>query len=290
MSQAWMDRVRSRDLPARKLLTCLMAMSTIRYWHSLTSPEASGLAEQNPVAILPLAAIEQHGPHLPLSTDLDIGLGLLANAFGHLSENFAAWALPPQSVGASQEHTQFAGTLHLSPNVLSRIIQYYGIALARSGVRRLLISNSHGGNRPSVEAAALRLRFEQKQLVVIFNYTDIAPPDSLSLPSNEVHHGFHGGAIETAMMQHLHPDRVRTKHIRQFDSFGEELQKKGSTVKPVGAASFAWLAKDLNPCGAVGDATLATAAMGQALVEHYGRILASVIRDVQNFPLDNLSQ
>ena len=265
-------------------------MSTIRYWHSLTSPETSHLAKQNPVAILPIAAIEQHGPHLPLSTDLDIGLGLLANAFGHLPKTFPAWSLPPQCVGASQEHMQFSGTLHLAPDCLSRTIQSYGLALAQSGVRRLLISNSHGGNRSALNAAALSLRIEQKQLVVTFNYADVAPPDTLSLPHKEFQHGLHGGAIETAMMQHLHPDRIRTKHIRRFDSLAEELHERGSTVEPEGATSFAWLAKDLNPFGAVGDATLATAAMGQTLVDHYGSILARVIRDVQTFPLDRLSQ
>ena len=124
-----------------------MPDSSIRSWQSMTTSEAERLGASDPVVILPVAAIEQHGPHLPLSTDLDIGLGLLENAFRHLPSDFPAWLLPAQAIGSSAEHLGFPGTLSLDESLLGDVIVAVGRAVARCGVRRLLISNSHGGNR-----------------------------------------------------------------------------------------------------------------------------------------------
>ena len=127
----------------------------IRWWQSLTTAEAASFASRDPVAILPIAAIEQHGPHLPLSTDLDIGLGLLAAAFQQLPGDCPAWVLPPQALGASREHARFSGTISLEPEPLIAAIEAAGDALARDGVRRLVLCNSHGGNRPALDTAGL---------------------------------------------------------------------------------------------------------------------------------------
>ena len=143
-----------------------MVEQSIRYWQSMTTVEARRAIEHDPVLILPLAAIEQHGPHLPLSTDLDIGMGLLATAFCRLPNDFPAWVLPPLAVGASREHMRFPGTLSLDPEILSGVIYQYGAALAANGVRRLVLSNSHGGNRQALGAAGLQLREKLGLLVV----------------------------------------------------------------------------------------------------------------------------
>ena len=127
-----------------------MSADPIRYWDSLTTVEAAGLAGRDPVVVLPVAAIEQHGPHLPLSTDLVIGLGVLAQAFRRLSPDLPAWALPPQAVGASGEHRRFAGTLSLSPELLVESLVETGAAVGGAGGRRLVVSNSHGGNLSAV--------------------------------------------------------------------------------------------------------------------------------------------
>jgi creatinine amidohydrolase len=234
------------------------------------------------VAILPVAAIEQHGPHLPLSTDLEIGMGLLASAFRHLPEDFPAWVLPPQAVGSSEEHRRFPGTISLSADLLSEVIQAYGLALAACGVRRLVISNSHGGNRHVLDAAGLRLRRELAMLVVKTTYFELARPDDLALPDPEWRHGLHGGAVETAMMLHLRPGLVRAGEIRPMRSLGEDLERSLRRVGPTGGASFSWLAGDLNPAGVMGDARLADPGMGGRLVEHYGAALAEVIRDARS--------
>ena len=256
----------------------------------MTTSDAQGLAERDPVIILPLGAIEQHGPHLPLSTDLDIGMGLLARAFRHLPDDFPAWVLPPQAVGSSREHMRFRGTLSLDPELLSEVIHQYGVALAGCGVRRLVLSNSHGGNRHALDAAGLRLRAEEGLLVVKAHYFRFPRPEGVDLPDAEWRHGLHGGAVETAMMLHLRPDLVRTQEVRESRSLGADLE---GTLRRLGpeeeAASFSWLADDLNRSGVIGDPRQADAATGERLVAHYGEALADVIQDARAFPLERLT-
>jgi creatinine amidohydrolase len=266
-----------------------MRPDAVRHWQHLTTAEARDAAARDPVVILPLAAIEQHGPHLPLSTDLDIGMGLLASAVRQLPEGVPAWILPPQAVGSSREHLRFAGTLSLDVPLLIEVIYAHGLALASCGVRRLVLSNSHGGNRQALDVAGLRLRQDRQLLVVKTNYFDFARPDGVDLPEAEWRHGLHGGALETSMMLHLRPDLVRTAAIQDAPSLGQQLERTLRHLRPEGAAAFSWLADDLNPSGVTGDARLATAALGERLVTYYGGMLAGVIRDASAFPLERLA-
>lgn len=265
-----------------------MAEPAIRYWHALTAAEIERLGARDPVAVLLLAAVEQHGPHLPLSTDLDIGLGLLAVAFGRLPASLPVAALPPVAVGASLEHARFPGTLSIPSALLGDLIRHLGASVARGGVRRLVVVNSHGGNRAALDAAALRLREEARLLVVKVNYPDFPRPAAVDLPEAEWRHGIHGGAVETAMMRHLHPDRVREPEAGGEGPFAAVLEGQGSRIAPEGAAAFAWLAGDLDRSGAVGDAGLGTADLGRRLVDYYGATLAAVIRDARAFPIGRL--
>ena len=266
-----------------------MAERAIRDWHALTTAEIDRLAARDPVVVLLLAAVEQHGPHLPLSTDLDIGLGLLDAAFDRLPATFPVVALPPLAVGASREHARFPGTLSIPPSLLGELIQHQGMDVAQCGARRLVAINSHGGNRAALDAAALRLRDEARLLVVKVNYPDFPRPAGVDLPDAEWRHGLHAGALETAMMRYLHPDRVRDAEAGRAPAIAAELEREGSRITPEGAAAFAWLAADLDPSGAVGDATLGTAYIGRQLVDYYGATLAAVIRDARSFPLDRLA-
>lgn len=255
----------------------------------MTTTEVERLVDRDPVVILPVAAIEQHGPHLPLSTDLDIGLGLLAAAFQKLEGDFPAVALPPVAVGASLEHARFAGTVSIDPGLLDEIVYQHGVALHRAGVKRMVLSNSHGGNVAALQTAGLRLRDVHDLLVVKASYFLLPPPDTVHLPSAEWRHGLHGGAVETAMMLHLHPDAVRREDATHHASHAETLETKLRLVGPEEpGASFSWLAGDLHPSGATGHAELADLAMGERLVDYYGGKLADVIRDTKAFPLDAL--
>ncbi|RTZ99922.1 MAG: creatininase family protein, partial [Candidatus Neomarinimicrobiota bacterium] len=179
-------------------------------------------------------------------------------------------------------------TLSLDPELIGELIHQHGTALASSGVRRLVLFNSHGGNLRAMDTAALRLRDERGILVVKASYFTFSRPDSVALPESEWRHGLHGGAVETAMMLHLCPDLVHTDAIQRFPSLGQDLDGPLRRVGPEGEASFAWLAGDLNPHGVTGDARLADAETGQRLVAHYGRVLAEVIQDARAFPLDRL--
>ncbi len=262
--------------------------SPVRWWGELTTLEVKRVVSRDPVLILPLAALEQHGPHLPLSTDEIIGRGLLEGAFRALSPELPVWSLPVQSLGASAEHEAFSGTVSLDAGELERLVVSVGEALARAGARRLVLANSHGGNRHMMQTAALRLRRDQGLLVVTVSYPRLPRPGGIDLPEEEWRHGLHGGALETAMMLHLRPDLVRKDRLRPAPSLGEELETTLERLGAEGAAAFAWLAGDLHPSGVTGDPTLATPAMGRVLVEHYGNELARVVRDARAFPLERL--
>ncbi|TVP55220.1 MAG: creatininase family protein [Gemmatimonadales bacterium] len=257
-------------------------------WHDLTSPELGRFAASDPVVVLPLAAIEQHGPHLPLSTDLEIGLGLIGEAFRGLDPELPVRVLPPLAVGTSPEHDGMPGTLSLSGDLLEDTLVQIGAGVARTGVRRLLVSNSHGGNQGVLERAALRLRNDHGMLVVKLYYARLPRPDPPPFPDTEWRHGLHGGAVETSMMLHLRPELVQMDRAAPERSLGEELEASGSRIGPQGTVPFAWRAGDLNSSGVTGDPTLATPEAGALLVAHYGAALADVIRDARRFPLDRL--
>jgi creatinine amidohydrolase len=240
-------------------------------WQDLTSRELRALAMRDPVVVLPLAAIEQHGPHLPLSTDLDIGLGLLDAAAENIGDSVSVLMLPPVAIGTSMEHEAFAGTLSLEPETALAQIRQLGSAVAAAGFRRLLFCNSHGGNTQVMDLAGLRLRRDHGLLVVKCSYFRFALPENVHLPAEELRHGYHGGALETAMMLHFAPDRVRLEHCRDRVSLGQRMDREMTLLGPEGPASFSWLSQDLHGDGAVGNAQLADAELGLRLVRHYAR-------------------
>ena len=265
------------------------SVDPLQRWDRLTSPEIREVMTVDPVVVLPLAAVEQHGPHLPLSTDRIIGDGIVDAALDRLAdEDLRVLRLPTQGTGASREHEAFPGTLSLAPGTLEGVLVDLGASLARAGMRRLVIANSHGGNRSVVDRAALTLRKAHAMLVVKAHYFLFPPPEDVHFPEGEWRHGIHGGALETAMMLHLDPESVRREELRPFPSLGEELEESSDRLAPEGAAAFAWSAEDLSPDGVVGDATLADAETGARLVAHYAGCLADVIRDAHRFPVERL--
>lgn len=260
----------------------------IRWWQDCTPHEISALAAADGVALLPLAAIEQHGEHLPLSTDLDIALGLIEAALGKLRPALPVRVLPPFAVGMSLEHCAFPGTLSLRPETAIGALVELGERVAAAGLRRLIMFNSHGGNKAVIDLAALRLRAERRMLVVRANYFRFAPPPD-ALPADELRHGLHGGALETAMMLHLAPEKVRTERIADFEPAGRRMAAAGQMLGPEGEAGFAWMAQDINACGASGDARLANAALGARLVDHFSGQLARLIEETHGFDFSLLA-
>lgn len=257
---------------------------TLPWWQDLTPARIVALARADAVALLPLAAIEQHGEHLPLSTDLDIALGLVEAAVPQLRADVPLCVLPPLALGLSLEHAAFAGTLCLSAHSALAVLEDIGASVARAGIRRLVLFNSHGGNKALVDLAALKLRVAHRMLVVRAHWFRFAPPPGL-VAADELRHGLHGGAVETAMMLHLAPHKVRRGAIARFESLGVRMAAAGCVLGPEGEAGFGWMAQDLHPSGVCGDASLADEALGARLVGHFGERLARVIEDARDFDL-----
>jgi creatinine amidohydrolase len=246
-------------------------------WQQLTAPELADRVTDGTVAVMALGAIEQHGPHLPLDTDTVIAEGLLAAASARLDPGVDALALPRQAVGASDEHASFAGTLTLGATAFAGVLEALGAAVAQAGIRRMVWLNGHGGNRAAMDIAALALRRRFGLLVVKCSYPRLGLPDGLA-GAVDVDRGFHGGWLETALMLHLAPARVRAEAVADFAARHVDGRER-APVAPEGPAPFAWLAEDLNPQGVIGRASAATAEDGARLVEFYAGRIAEVIAE-----------
>lgn len=267
-----------------------MNTQDLPWWQDHTSAAIAALAARDPVAILPLSAIEQHGPHLPLETDYRIGMGLLQAALATLPAELPRVILPPVAIATSTEHTGFPGTLTLRPETALAVLRDIGDSVARSGLRRLLIVNSHGGNTALCDLAGLELRRAHGMLVVKHHYFTQPPPEDLGIASGELRHGLHGGLIETAIMRFLAPEKVHMASAPDAPSLGAALAEDMEVLEPEGRAAFAWMAQDLNPAGVVGDARAATAALGERLLKHYADTLAATLRDTARFDLKHLGK
>lgn len=250
-------------------------------WASLTTLELAEMARRSPIAVVVMGATEQHGHHLPLGTDTTIGLGLQAAMLDALPQTLDVICLPAIRVGASEEHSSFPGTLSLPARVAIDSLEACGDSVARADIRRLMIINSHGGNKAVMDIAALALRKRHAMQVVKATYTRL-PAMEGAINADELRRGLHGGLLETAMMLHLAPDQVNMARAR--NALPETLADN-SLLDQEGAASLAWLAEDLANDGIAGDATGATAELGKTLVKHYGQQLAHVLQEAAARPL-----
>ncbi|QJE73079.1 creatininase family protein [Aerophototrophica crusticola] len=248
-----------------------------RRWEELTSPDIAALLPET-VAILPVSATEQHGPHLPLNTDAVINAGILDRALSQLPDSVPALALPPWVYGFSPEHLSFPGTMTLPAEALLAGWRAVAEGVHRAGLRRLVLFNSHGGNPPVMELLAFELRQRLGMLVVPVSWGRFGLPDRL-FPEDELKWGIHGGAVETSLMLHLRPDLVRADKLADFRSAAAGLRTKALRLHDIG-----WAAQDLNPAGVVGDTTLATAGKGAAVLEHAARGLATLLEEVAAHP------
>ncbi|SOD89251.1 creatininase family protein [Caenispirillum bisanense] len=257
------------------------------YWQDLTTEDFATVDPERVIALLPVAAIEQHGPHLPLYTDACLNEGIVARMLELLPERRTVLVLPTLPVGHSIEHAGFPGTLTLSAETLIALWTEIGASVARTGIRKLILFNSHGGQGQIVDIVASRLRHEHGMLVIRANSYRFGVPDAL-FPEDELTFGIHGGAVETSMMLHLRADLVRTEFVARFPSVAEDLASDCEVLRSDKPVGFAWAAQDLNPEGAVGDAEDADAERGALIVDHVARRLVDLVADVEAFPLHQL--
>ncbi len=254
------------------------------FWQDLATTDFARVDPLRTIALLPVAAIEQHGPHLPLATDALINQGVVAAALQRLPASASVLVLPALNVGDSLEHTHFAGTLSADLEHLLGLWLAVGRGVARAGVKKLVIFNSHGGQRAHVDLAALRLRVAHGLLVLRAHSFSFGVPPGL-FEADELAHGLHGGAVETSLILHLRPDLVRREALADFSSLGAALAARGGLVgaeKPVG---MGWMTQDLNPQGACGNAAAASAEKGAALLDFLAARLVQLLGEVEAMPL-----
>ena len=258
-----------------------------RNWLNMTWQDVAGADTGRWIAVLPLAAVEQHGPHLPLGVDTYIAEAYLARVEKILPADLPVTFLPVQRVGISAEHLSYPGTLTLSPTTAIATWTELGESLNRAGVRKFVLVTSHGGNVAAMEIVARELRTRLGMLAVTVGWHRFGYPDG-AFSGEEKRHGIHGGAIETSLMLAAQPDTVRMKDAPNAKpatiAMTQEFKWLGA-YRPVG---FAWMTQDLHPGGALGDATQATAAAGEASLAQGAQAFVELLREIERFDLSRL--
>lgn len=264
-------------------------MLPTKFWAEMTWRDFQSADMSKVVAVLPVAAIEQHGPHLPVGVDTFINEGYLKRAAARVPEDMPVLFLPVQAIGKSNEHIEFPGTLTLSAETVTRAWLEIGESVARAGCRRLVFVNSHGGNVPIIDIVARELRIRRRMLAVHASWSRFGYPEGL-FSARERSYGIHGGDAETSLMLAFRPDTVRTSELRDFVSVAESIDKEFKQLHVTQPNGFGWMSNDLNEHGAVGEADKATAAKGEAAAERGADAFIELLRDVAVFDLGRLGK
>jgi creatinine amidohydrolase len=259
-----------------------------RDWTDIHWPDVAGNDAISWIAVLPLAATEQHGPHLPLETDVLIGEAYLARVRELLPATLPVTFLPMQRVGISTEHIDYPGTQTLPTDVALKAWMTIGEDVARAGLKKLVIVTSHGGNSAAMSLVAQDLRAQHGLLVVTTSWSRFGAPDGL-FSAEELRHGIHGGAVETSIMLARYPHTVRREAIADFRPTSIAMEKEFRWLSTGRPAAFAWQAQDLHPSGAAGDATKSSAEKGEQLLDHGARAFCELLADVDNFDVKRLA-
>jgi creatinine amidohydrolase len=259
-----------------------------RDWNAIAWPQVSPADAARWIAVLPLAATEQHGPHLPLATDVLIGEAYLARVRELLPPSLPVSFLPVQRIGISTEHTDFPGTQTLSTAEALKQWMALGESIARAGVKKLVMVTSHGGNSAAMMLVAQDLRAKHGMLAVTTSWSRFGVPQGL-FSEAELRHGIHGGAVETSIMLARYPQQVKREAIADFPSSAIAMEREFRWLSTQRPAPFAWQTQDLNPSGAVGDARQASAEKGERLLDHGARAFCELLGDVDNFDVTRLA-
>ena len=253
-----------------------------RYFSYLTWAQIEQMPnKENVVIVQPIGAIEQHGLHLPLAVDAAISVGILGKALEKLPADIPAYALPCLYYGKSNEHSGFPGTITLSANTLLSVITEVAVSIYRSGFRKLVLMNSHGGQPQIIEIAARDIHQEYPDFSVFPLFTWRVPHSAGELLTpQEQEYGIHAGDAETSIMLSLLPEQVQMdKAVKEYP----QGLPKDSLLDMEGKLPFAWLTKELSQSGVIGDATVATKEKGDRILESVANGWVQVIQDVYKF-------
>jgi creatinine amidohydrolase len=257
------------------------------FWAELKSSEFRTLNPETTIAILPVAATEQHGPHLPVMTDTAIAEGMLSLLRQRLPPDLTVLVLPIQAIGKSNEHLLSPGTLSLSAETLQHVLVETSEGVYRAGLRKLVLANSHGGNASVLTTVARELRVKFGMLAVATHWRWFGLPSGM-YDTVEAKHGIHAGDIETSLMLSFRSDLVAMDQAKNFVSSAIAMEKEFKHLGPTGTHAFGWIAQDLNVDGAVGDASKATVEKGEKTAEHQIDGFIALLRDMTAFPLNRL--
>ena len=260
-----------------------------RFWAEMTSPDFAAADMANTIAVLPVAAIEQHGPHLPVGTDTFINEGYLRALVAALPDDLAVLVLPVQQIGKSNEHLEFHGTLTFSAETCIRAWTEIGESVFRAGCRKLVFANSHGGNVPVVDIVARDLRVRLGMLAVAGSWSRLGYPEEM-FSARERYHGIHGGDAETSLMLAFRPDTVKRAEARDFVPSTMGMEQEFKWLRATTPIGFGWMSQDLSAAGAMGDASAGTAAKGEACAAHGASAFVELLRDVAAFDLAKLAR
>lgn len=246
----------------------------VTHWSDLSSADLSHRAQS--IALLPLGALEQHGPHLPLGTDM-----ILAEAMAQRAAAAAQTAdvlmMPVQSYAASVEHHDWPGTVWIEAEELVAILCAVGRGVARAGLRKLVILNAHGGNQPAIQIAARRLRKDHGLMCVSAGWMVLGVGDHA--PASRAG-DIHGGFLETSAMLHLRPDLVDMTRAENFTPLSEKLAAENDHLRMMGAVNTGWVARDLHASGAAGNAAAASTEAGATIVDTATARLGALLDEV----------
>jgi creatinine amidohydrolase len=262
-------------------------MLPTKFWAEMSWRDFAAADMEKVVAVLPVAAVEQHGPHLPVGVDMFINEGYLATAVKRIPDDLPVLILPIQAIGKSNEHTEYPGTLTLSMETVTRAWTEIGDSVARAGCRKLVFMNSHGGNVPVIDAVVRELRVRHRMLAVHAGWHRLGYPSDL-FSAVERAHGIHGGDAETSLMLAFKPKTVLMDKAQDFVSAAVRIEQEFRQLRVTQPIGFGWMASDLHELGTAGDAANATAAKGEACADHAANAFLDLLRDVLAFDLARL--
>ncbi|MEM1377129.1 MAG: creatininase family protein [Pseudomonadota bacterium] len=260
-------------------------MSRRVWWGDFTAREFEDLDPEKTIAVMPIAATEQHGPHLPVSTDHTIMAGMLEATFLQLPDDLDIRFLPIQCIGKSNEHIRVPGTLTMDATTIIDAWNQIGDSIARTGIRKLVMVNSHGGNEEIMGIVARDLRVRHHMLVAKTSWMRFGVPDSLFSDYDQTY-GIHGDDYETSVMLHFSPDTVQMDKAQNFESAVPKARETFKHLAHQSPHAFAWIAGDLNADGVVGDSAKATAEKGAACVAHQTKGFVELLEDMRKAKLD----
>ncbi|ERP97457.1 creatininase [Labrenzia sp. C1B10] len=257
------------------------------FWNELNASDFAALDPERTIAILPTASTEQHGPHLPIATDVAIAQGMLAETRKQLPEDLDILVLPVQEIGKANEHVYGPGTLSLGAELLIPVWTAIGQKVSEAGIRKMVIVNSHGGNTDIISIVSRELRVRYEMAVLVTHWGRFGHPEGM-ISAHESKFGIHGGEVETSLMLHFRPELVRMDKAENFISKAEEMLENSKYIQPTPPHALAWIAHDLNPAGVVGDASRGTAEKGAVISAHQAAGFIEMLRDFTAYSLTNL--